>query len=175
MILPVFQLTWSLVGDKFGLVFPSELDYETQTFVYALPVPVDFNNGRPDYSQIDSGLASNEYYLPCEIDGHYVELEGKLSYPVGGERPIVQFNYQNQVEIDFEVDLYRVRTFYRKEGVSTRYIDQYVGTHRYDRLRNFVYIILEPTDITGMNTLFNKKQVIIVGYTPFFGSLRQEY
>jgi len=174
MHLPIFQLTWGFIDDNFGLVFPSELPYDTQSFVYSLPVPVDYIRGRPNYDQIDSGLAASEYYFPCELAGEYLELTGKISYLKSGSAPIISFEWSDGNKIDFEIDLYRVQSFYRKKNIHIKYLDQYIGKHRHYLLDRLVFIVLEPRDIPKMNRLFLEEQAVFVGYTPEFGFFRGE-
>ena len=174
MYLPIFQLTWGYNGDNFGLVFPSELPYETQSFVYCLPVPVGYINGRPIYDQIDDGLDSSEYYFPCESAGEYIELPGEVSYQKADSIPIISFEWSNGDKISFGIDLYRVRSFYRKKDIHVKYIDQYIGKHRHYLFDNLVFIILEPRDIPKMNRLFLERKAVFVGYTPDFGVFKAE-
>jgi len=78
--LPIFQLTWGVNNGVFGLVFPSELEYETQYFTFVILIPSGYLHGRPKYNLFNQVLKETEYYFPVEVSGKYQEIPGGSIY-----------------------------------------------------------------------------------------------
>jgi len=181
MNLPIFNLAWSFNqrGD-FGLQFLSEISSESQDFGYFLPVPVDFFRTRPSFDDWEDQMLKQTYYFPIEIDGIYSEIKGTIKYlpelvgldikssmgPEVYQEISLSFVISNSQPINFLIDIFSIRSFYRKANISTKFIHQYIGTEDNEFLKKLIFIPIIPQDLKGMNNLYLEKKILLVGYIP---------
>jgi hypothetical protein len=173
MRLPIFQLTWGENNGVFGLVFPSELKYETQFFTFVIPIPAGYLNERPRYDFVTRALRETEFYFPIEVAGEYQELRGEIiidddifSYDSESN---IRFTTPTGYTVELLIDLFQTRSFYRLKGMKTRSLNRYVGNFKKPVFDDCVFVPLVIKDITILNDFFLDQKGIFVGYTKDFG------
>jgi len=172
MKLPIFQFTYGLNKGKFGFVFPGESDVEVQTFFFAIALPIGFTNERPNYERINDALFYNEFYFPIDLDGEYKEVYGEIKAPFDfdeGSENIISFTATNGSSIDFDIDLYNLKSFYRLKGIKIRNLYRYVGEYQKGVYSNCLFLPLTLRNFDALNSYFNNDKGIFVGYTNNFG------
>lgn len=172
--LPIFQLVWgNSHNDKFGLMFPSELEYESASFTYAIPVQILDGNQRPNYSQLDQVLFSTRYYFPVDVAGLFTPIEGRID-----ESKVAQNNYSIGFRMpdgqlaSFEIDVYATRSFYRLKGMKITSLNKYVGKYRHGIFDTCAFIPLNPMDVSILNEAFRVSKIIFVGQTSTYGEIQ---
>lgn len=170
MRIPISQLTYTFDKENFmGLAFPEELDYDVHSFIYALPLYLPKNPTKPTWEEIHDGLFENSYYLPCEFDGEYVEVNGEFEDNTINDFPNLIFTVSRTRKLVFEIDLQAVSQFYRKANIRVKKIHTYIGRYDFQKLSQFFFVPLIPRSIDLINQIFQEDKGLIVGYSPSFG------
>lgn len=170
MRLPVFQLSWVLRNQKMGLVFPSELSYETQDFTFFIPVLIDRYGNYENGSGYKRAMAGNSYYFPCEIGGRYVEVSSEMNLNTKSGLPSLAFETQGNGTFEFLVEEKPFSAF--DTGLYQPELDfpRYLGDFNKPLFSRFAFLQLRPLDMVRMNSFYLEDKGILVGYTREFGN-----
>lgn len=171
--LPIFQMTWAEKNGEFGLMYPSEIEYDSQDFSFVIPVPVGYINNRPRFDRLKTNILKTQYFFPVEIAGEYMEVNGEVDIKEDLFEPdndnTVKFIIPNGTSVEFYIDLFFLKSLYRVKGINRVKMSQYIGNFKKPVFEDFVFIPIIPKNAKILNDLYINHQGIFVGYTKDFG------
>lgn len=171
--LPVLQLTWAVNKGVFGLLYPSELNYESQDFSFILPVPIGYLNSRPRYDRLENLLNNTEFYFPVEIGGKYMEIPGEVNIKEDLFEPTknntISFTTPSDITVDLYIDLFQLKSLYRTGGMKRLMLNKYVGDYKKAIFDECLFVPIIVKDVKILNSLLQNYNSIFVGYTKNFG------
>jgi hypothetical protein len=171
--LPIFQMTWGEKDGKFGLMYPSELDYDSQDFTFVIPVPVGYINSRPRFDRLQSQLLKTEFYFPIEVAGEYVEVTGTVKIQEDLFEPdsenSITFITPKGLTAEFIIDLFMLKSIYRVKGINRLRMSQYIGKYKKPVFEECLFIPIIIRNASILNDFYLKNKGIFVGYTKDFG------
>jgi hypothetical protein len=170
MRLPVFQLSWTLRNHRMGLVFPSELSYETQDFAFFIPVLIDPYKACDEGLAYKSAIARDSYYFPCEIGGQYVEVSSEMNLNTKSGLPSLVFETSGDGAFEFLVEEKPFSAFDTDLYQPELDFPRYLGDFSKALFSRFAFLQLRPLDIKRMNSFYLEEKGILVGYTREFGN-----
>ncbi len=158
MKLPIFQLTWQPSNSKLGLTFPSEAKFNIQSFIFAIPIPVNYSINKRIEEQIEEQLRTNKYYFPVEVENKYVEIDGTF----------INWSFHFYFE-QFTPFKFFINPYLRSPKTADEFSNSiYVYRGRYKGLNSFLFLPLIPADMTLLRSFFWQMKGIFVGFTPEF-------